>query len=149
MKQITVMEKVYKENQFVLYINGFRGVIADESILNATVDVLGVLGYEIKEINHVMQLTDDIPNNEADYKPSMFAKKQPLKMSSQDWKYHCSNGDCFDAGRNVYVNDLLVSKDGNVSKIAELLVNMGHSVAIHKKHGYVNEASGKCLECYA
>lgn len=148
MEEITVMEKVYRNNQFVLYINGFRGVISSESILNSTVDVLRSLNYKIKEINHVMLLSDDIPNNEANYKPSLLTKKQPIEMSSQGWTYHCSKGDCFDAGRNVYVNNVLVSQDGNVGEISRLLGNMGHLVTVHQINDVTSETSGKCLDCW-
>lgn len=71
--KISIMEKLYKGNQYVFYINGFPLVSNDVSILNQAAEILPSFGFEITEENYVSEELNEVPNNEVKY------SKLPLK----------------------------------------------------------------------
>lgn len=120
---ITLMEKVYKENKYVLYINGFVGAISEHSMINTAIEILTHLKYNITDINCIMQLTDNVPNNEADYwhegkKKSSVTIEQSSLMDSDCLPYYKFslkvNGKTFKTHEKIG------------EEISEILRKMGH-----------------------
>lgn len=65
--KISIMEKLYKGNQYVFYINGFPLVSNSISILNQAAEILPAFGFEITEKNYVSEELNEVPNNEVQY----------------------------------------------------------------------------------
>lgn len=148
--KITLMEKVYKYNKFVLYINGLVGVISDKSMINTSVDVLNNIGYSVVDVNNIFCLNDEVPNNESDYRNEA-GRKAPVHLTETTWTHRCSNSCCYDHGCMIKVNDaVLLSQEPLVDELTSLLSKLGHTldaeeteVALLSKPGV---EYGSCLE---
>lgn len=120
---ITLMERVYKGNKYVLYINGFVGAISEHSMIDTAIKILTHLKYNITEINCIMQLTDNVPNNEVDYwhegkKKSSVIIEQSSIMDSNYLSYYKFN---------LEVNGKIFKTHEKIGEeISEVLRKMGH-----------------------
>lgn len=126
---ITLMEKVYKDNKFVLYVNGFVGAISDNTMIDSSIEVLTNVGYNIKDVNYIVCLNDDVPNNEADCWHEG-TQEAPVHLSETLWVHNCSSGCCFDVGSKIEVNHAsIVAQDSLVNELSGLLSKLGHPVS--------------------
>ena len=147
---IKLMEKAYKEDKFVLYLNGFVGVVSNHTLLDDAYEVLKSIGYNVTDVNYISFLNDDVPNNEADYWHEG-GKKTHIHLSESKWTHQCKNKCCFDKGYRLTVNEVEFTTDYSVSiELFHLLKKLGHSVTLGKggqsllsKPGFTK---GDCLE---
>lgn len=139
---ITLMEKVYKDNQVVLYVNGFVGAVSDRSMINSAIEVMNAIGYNIIDVNHILSLNDDVPNNEADYWHEG-PKKAPVHLVETSWTHHCYKTCCFDTGYKINVNGKdVVTQDSVVIELLQILEKLGHPVSMEKTADNVDSKPG-------
>lgn len=130
---ITLMEKTYKENKVVLYVNGFVGVVSDKSMLEDAMKVLQHLDYNIKDVNFVSCPTDEVPNNEANYWHEG-ESKNPVYLKESTWIHQCKKGCCMSNGYKLNVNGAEVNIiQSLLTEIGWLLCNLGHPLTAVKK----------------
>lgn len=147
---ITLMEKVYKENKVVLYVNGLVGVISDKTMIDSSAEVLKALGYNIKDTNSTLCLNDEIPNNESDYRNET-GKQAPVHLTETSWVHHCDSKCCFDVGCKIQVNNVDVLTQGSlVDELTSLLGILGHTVSAEETEAVLlskpGTDKGRCLD---
>lgn len=146
---ITLMEKAYK-NKFVVYVNGFVGLVTENSIMDDVIKVLKSLNYNIKDINYLSSVNDEVPNNEADYWHEG-PEKSPVHLVGYSWTHKCFNSCCFDKGNCIIVNGKQVgTKDCSPIEILRLLEKLGHPTSLFISAEPLpykpDEVVGGCLE---
>lgn len=131
---ITLMEKTYKDNKVVLYVNGFVGVISDKTMLDSTMKTLQLIGYNIKDINFLLHDNDEVPNNEVNYwhEGDM---KSPVYLKESSWIHQCDKGCCMQSGYKLKVNgsELIISQS-LLDELSDLLSKLGHPVYAKKDY---------------
>lgn len=129
---IKLMEKTYKDNVVVLYVNGFVGAVSNESMMETSAKVLRHLGYNIVDVAFICCDTDEKPNNEANYWHEGDMKDSVI-LKGVIFTSDLGLDFCPDVEYRISVNgEEFPSTKNTLSWLTELICRLGHPSMNHE-----------------